>query len=210
MATNLSGSTVASTFSQLLHVDGGPTATEKVVYGGGGASTALKVGSLSVSVGNLRLDGNTLSSINTNGDINIAPGGTGEVNISKANITGGTVAGVSLSGISSATFNGSAQTSPETVSSSGGTLTINCVESNVFSTTLTENVTLVVSNGTAGQTINVLLVQGATARTVSWPASFKWPAGTAPSVTASANAEDLLVATFIGSYWYASLIKGFS
>ena len=110
MATNLTGSTIASTYEQLLHVDGGPEATEKVVYSGTGTATALKVGTQSASVDNLKLDGNTLSSTNTNGDINITPNGTGTVVVSKANIqsgtivssnatiTGGAISGVSFTG----------------------------------------------------------------------------------------------------------------
>ena len=110
MATHLTGSTIASTYEQLLHVDGGPEATEKIVYSGTGTATALKLGTQSASVDNLKLDGNTLSSTNTNGDINITPKGTGTVVVSKADIqsgtivsnnatiTGGAISGVAFSG----------------------------------------------------------------------------------------------------------------
>jgi hypothetical protein len=91
MATNLTGATIASTYSQLLHVDSGPEATEKVVYSGTGVATALKVGTQSASVDNLKLDGNTIASTNTNGDINITPNGTGTVVIPKINIQAGSV-----------------------------------------------------------------------------------------------------------------------
>lgn len=67
MPTNLTGSTIASTFGQLLHVDGGPTATEKAVYSGTGVATALKVGTISASVGNVQLTGNTIQA--TSGDL---------------------------------------------------------------------------------------------------------------------------------------------
>lgn len=60
MPTNLTGSSIASTYDQLLHVDDGPTATEKVVYSGTGVATALKVGTTSVSVNNVQLTGNTV------------------------------------------------------------------------------------------------------------------------------------------------------
>jgi hypothetical protein len=110
MATNLTGSTIASTYEQLLHVDGGPEATEKVVYSGTGTATALKVGTQSASVDNLKLDGNTLSSTNTNGDINITPNGTGTVVVSKANIQSGTIvsnnATITGGAISNVTFTG--------------------------------------------------------------------------------------------------------
>ena len=94
MPTNLTGNTIASTFDQLLHVDDGPTATEKTVYSGTGVATALKIGTESVSVENLQLDGNTLRSLDTNGNINIAPNGTGSVAMTKVAITGGSITGI--------------------------------------------------------------------------------------------------------------------
>lgn len=94
MASNLTGSTVASSYSQLLHLDGGPTASEKITYSGVGVATALKVGTGSVSVDNVQIDGNTVSTTDTNGNLVLAPDGTGTVDIANANVTGGTVAGI--------------------------------------------------------------------------------------------------------------------
>ena len=87
MPTNLTGSKIKDTYSQLLHVDGGPAASEKVVYSGTGVATALSIGTGSASVDNLKFDGNTISSTNTNGDINITPNGTGAVVIPTATFT---------------------------------------------------------------------------------------------------------------------------
>lgn len=101
MPTNLTGSSVSSTYDQLLHVDDGPTATEKTVYSGTGVATALKLSTGSVSVDNIQLDGNSVTATNTNGSINLTPNGTGTVNTSKANITGGSISGVALSSLSS-------------------------------------------------------------------------------------------------------------
>lgn len=94
MPTNLTGQTIASTYDQLLHVSDGPTATEKTVYSGTGVATALKVGTLSASVDNIKLDGNTISTLNTNGNLVLSPNGTGSVSIAKADITGGTITGI--------------------------------------------------------------------------------------------------------------------
>ena len=99
MPTNLTGSTVSSTYDQLLHVDDGPTASEKTVYSGTGVATALKVSTGAVAVDNIKFDGNTISSTDTNGNINLSPNGTGTVAFSKAAITGGTITGVSLSSL---------------------------------------------------------------------------------------------------------------
>jgi hypothetical protein len=94
MPTNLTGNTIASTFDQLLHVDDGPTATEKTVYSGTGVATALKVGTESVSVENIQLDGNTIRTLDTNGNLNLSPNGTGSVAMTKVAITGGTISGI--------------------------------------------------------------------------------------------------------------------
>jgi hypothetical protein len=94
MPANLTGTKVRDTFGQLLHVDGGPAATEKVVYSGTGVATALSVGTGSVSVDNIRIDGNTVASTDTDGNIVLAPNGSGAVAIAKASITGGSISGI--------------------------------------------------------------------------------------------------------------------
>jgi len=94
MTTNLTGQTIASTYDQLLHVDGGPTASAKVVYSGTGTGTALKVATTHVEVDNLRLDTNTISTLDTNGNLVLAPNGTGTVLIGNAAITGGQITGI--------------------------------------------------------------------------------------------------------------------
>jgi len=112
MPTNLTGATIASTYDQLLHVDDGPTATEKTVYSGTGVATALKVGTTSASVGNVQLTGNTVQA--TTGNLmlgsNIAfdsasnartalgLGTMATQNSGAVAITGGTVSGVVFSG----------------------------------------------------------------------------------------------------------------
>lgn len=87
MATNLTGNTIKSTYGQLLHVDGGPAATEKTVYSAGGVATALKVGTGSASVDNVQLDGNVISTTNTDGDLTLAPNGAGAVVVPKITFT---------------------------------------------------------------------------------------------------------------------------
>lgn len=112
MPTNLTGATIASTYDQLLHVDDGPTATEKTVYSGTGVATAMKVGTTSASVGNVQLTGNTVQATTGNLTLgsNIAFGSAGNArtalglgtmatqNSGAVAITGGTVSGVVFSG----------------------------------------------------------------------------------------------------------------
>jgi hypothetical protein len=98
MATNLTAEKVKDSFSQLLHIDGGPEATPKTVYSGTGTATALKVGTTNIEVDNIRIDGNTISTRDTNGDLVLSPNGTGSVVISNVEITGGTITGASFPG----------------------------------------------------------------------------------------------------------------
>lgn len=84
MPTSLTGSKVRDTYGQLLHLDGGVAATEKPVRTGDGVATALNVGNASVSVGNVRLTGNSIAPV--------VPGGG--LSISSPTINGGTITGI--------------------------------------------------------------------------------------------------------------------
>jgi hypothetical protein len=92
--TNLTNEKIKNSFPQLLHIDGGPDAAEKSVLSATGTATALKLSTGSASVDNVRLDGNTISTLNTNGNLVLAPNGTGSVSVAKAAITGGTITGI--------------------------------------------------------------------------------------------------------------------
>lgn len=94
MPTNLTGSFVDDSFNQLLHIDGGPTATLETVYSGTGTPTAMKLGTVGASIANIVFNGNTVSTSNTNGDLNLLPNGAGSVVITKVAISGGSVAGI--------------------------------------------------------------------------------------------------------------------
>lgn len=93
MPTNLTGSTINSTYDQLLHIDGGPVATEQTVYSGTGVATAMKLGTVSASVENIQFNGNTITTLDS-GNLILSPGGTATVNIARAAITGGTITGI--------------------------------------------------------------------------------------------------------------------
>lgn len=82
MATNLTGSKIKDTYSQLLHLDGGPSATEKQLISATGVGTAMFIGTSSVSVGNIRFQGNAISAI------------TGTVGITNVAITSGSITGI--------------------------------------------------------------------------------------------------------------------
>ena len=137
MPTNLSGSTIASTFDQLLHVDDGPTATEKTVYGGTGVATALKVGTTSASVGNVQLTGNTVQA--TTGNLTLGSDiAFGSASNARTALGLGTMA----------TQNSGA------VAITGGTLSGVVITGSFTGLTLVESVTLATGNAAAGCNLN--------------------------------------------------------
>lgn len=112
-------------------------------------------------------------------------------------------------------INGAAATPAWAIGFSATAMTLDCRNSNVFTTTFTANVTTAptLSNPQDGQTINWFITQDATgSRTMTWPTSFKWPGGTAGVLSTAANAVDLVTATYRSAtgFWYASLLKAFS
>lgn len=82
---------------------------------------------------------------------------------------------------------------PVSLTSSSASIAMDASASNNFSHTTTENTTLAnPSNLTAGQSGTIVITQGATARTMAFGSYWKFPSGTAPSLTASASAVDVL------------------
>ena len=57
---------------------------------------------VALQVDNINLNGNTISSTDTNGDISLTPNGTGEVNITKVDIDSGAIDGTTIGGSSAA------------------------------------------------------------------------------------------------------------
>ena len=122
MATNITGSKIKDTYNQLLHVDGGPTSLEKVVYSATGVATALKLGTTSISVDNIKFDGNVISTTDTNGDLTLTPNGTGKVAVGNIRFVGNT--------ISTADTNGNLTLDPN------GTGTVNIAKANITGGTI--------------------------------------------------------------------------
>lgn len=95
--------------------------------------------------------------------------------------------------------------------SGSGTRAINLANGNVVSATLAGATTFTFSGATASTacSFGLYLTQDATGnRTVTWPASVRWSGGTAPTLSTSANAVDILVFETIngGTTWYGSLV----
>jgi hypothetical protein len=149
--------------------------------------------------------------------------GTSDLHIATRDVAGATLilrAGSGVPEIARLNSNGmkisgAAQTTPVAVAFSATAMTVDCRLSNVFTTTLTANVTTAptISNPQDGQTINWFLTQDGTgSRTMTWPSSFKWPAGFSTVLSTAGNSVDMLTATYRSAtgFWYASLLKSFA
>tara|TARA_R100001463_G_scaffold116797_1_gene172162 strand:+ start:1590 stop:2399 length:810 start_codon:yes stop_codon:yes gene_type:complete len=80
------------------------------------------------------------------------------------------------------------------VTSSSNAATINLRDGNVFTHTLSENVTYTFSNPAASGRASAFIlkvVQDSSARTITWPTSVDWAAATAPTITATSAGVDV-------------------
>lgn len=96
---------------------------------------------------------------------------------------------------------------------SSGTLTLDLNEGNVFTHDLTANVTTVTINNIPGNNaavgLTILIEADGTARTIAWPAAFKWPGGTAPTITGTNGKTDIFVAfTYDGGTTFMAFVAG--
>ena len=96
-----------------------------------------------------------------------------------------------------------------TLGNTGATPNIDLSLANFVTATLNENTTFTFSNAPS-QACSFTLVltnDGTGSRTITWPASVKWPNGTAPTRTSTANRTD--VYTFFtydsGTTWWGQL-----
>lgn len=107
-----------------------------------------------------------------------------------------------------ATGGGAEQLNP--VAASGAALAIDAADGNVHDITLTDNCTFTFAalpHTGAGVThaLTLVLRQDATGtRTVTWPASVKWAAGAAPTLSTAGSAIDVisLLSVDDGTTWF--------
>ena len=130
-------------------------------------------------------------------------------------ITGSTIAGTTLSGavtgadqvMSAVTHKDYAETCAENAAS-GTAATIDMNDGNVHHVQLTGNCTFTFSNpiatGDSSSFTLILEQDGTGSRTATWPASVKWAAATAPTLTTTADKFDVLAFTTVdgGTRWF--------
>ncbi|MFL5786731.1 MAG: hypothetical protein ACJ748_01650 [Flavisolibacter sp.] len=96
------------------------------------------------------------------------------------------------------------QTQP-TATTAAATTTIDLSTGNIFQINLAASITtLTLNNATPGKYYFQFTQDATGSRTVSWPASFKWPGGTAPTLTTTPNKTDYIECLYNGTNFLAS------
>lgn len=112
--------------------------------------------------------------------------------------------------IEAATFT-NGYTEEVVTANTGAAYTIDLAGGSVQNLTLTGNCTFTFPTATAGRSFLLILRQDATgSRTVTWPSvtnPVRWPAATAPTITATASRWDLYAFTADGTSWLGRTIS---
>lgn len=94
---------------------------------------------------------------------------------------------------------------------SGTTQTVTWGDGNKQKVTLTGDCTFTFSDPHGPCSIILKMVQDGTgSRTVTWPASVKWPDSTAPTLTTTAGATDLITFYFDGTNYHGNFSLNYS
>lgn len=90
------------------------------------------------------------------------------------------------------------------------TTTWNIATGSIANWTLAGNRTLSVTNPTINSYGQIMIVQDGTGnRLVTWPASFKWEGGTAPTLSATAGAVDIVTCFYNGTSYFCNYGKDY-
>lgn len=155
------------------------------------------------------------------GTLGVANGGTGAATLTGVLKGNGTAAiGAAVAGTDYVTPTGTETLTNKTIqagtftqgyteanvsANTGTAYTINLANGSLQILTLTGNCTFTFPTPTAGLGVTLLLKQDATgSRTVTWPATVKWPSSTAPTITSTASKMDKFVFVADGTNWVGS------
>ena len=100
----------------------------------------------------------------------------------------------------------------QAVGTVGSTSTLALTTGTVLTATLTASTpcTFTMPTATAGKSFILKLTQAATGMTTATFTSVKWPGGTAPTITATASAVDILSFVSDGTNWYGTFAQAFA
>lgn len=105
-----------------------------------------------------------------------------------------------------ATVTGGGVETVSTVAATGSTETLDLANGNVHDITLDANCTLTLTGSTASKACSMTIIvrqDGTGSRTLTWPASVKWPGSTAPTLSTGASKVDVITLVTVdnGTTW---------
>jgi type VI protein secretion system component Hcp len=100
----------------------------------------------------------------------------------------------------------------QAVGTVGSTSTLSLTTGTVLTATLTASTpcTFTMPTATAGKSFILKLIQASSGMTTATFTSVKWPGGTAPTITATASAVDILSFVSDGTNWYGTFAQAFA
>jgi len=100
----------------------------------------------------------------------------------------------------------------QAVGTVGATSTLALTTGTVLTATLTASTpcTFTMPTATAGKSFILKLIQASSGMTTATFTSVKWPGGTAPTITATASAVDILSFVSDGTNWYGTFAQAFA
>jgi hypothetical protein len=155
------------------------TATTADINGGSidGATLGTNSPITEADIDNININGNTISTTDTDGSLTLTPDGTGEVVTAKF-------------------MRGTFSDKVTAIGNTGAAATVDLSLGTVFTATLTDNCTFTFSNpngvATTASSYTLILTNDATpSRSIVWPGSVEFSDGTVPARTTAANATDI-------------------
>jgi hypothetical protein len=154
-------------------------ATTADINGGSidGATLGTNSAITEADIDNININGNTISTTDTDGSLTLTPDGTGEVVTAKF-------------------MRGTFSDKVTAIGNTGAAATVDLSLGTVFTATLTDNCTFTFSNpngvATTASSYTLILTNDATpSRSIVWPGSVEFSDGTVPARTTAANATDI-------------------
>ena len=146
--------------------------------------------------------GGIVATADNSGNISILAGSTAAL---ACTATGTTIAGVTA-------LSGSYTEGVVAIGTIGASTTISLTNGTFQTATLTASTpcTVTMPTATAGKSFILILTQAATGMTTCTFTSVKYPGGTAPTITATASAKDILSFVADGTNWYGTYAQAFA